>query len=381
LNYRDTTINQAGLIDRRDTVNKDDLSRMMCDFWRMLNERYPGSIPPGIIFLPGERLSEPGFRWAPKTWMSAVEIDHPDPLSTFNGITELEKQGLLVQYPGFLLHCQDKKVILGTDHSDTKFTFPIDRDLLEWYSVEPADKERKAYLYQILERPKGKPTELAIILSRSRPREMPPEIGLLVEIYAKPTRWKQGDRKRIVYWCHIIHRVRVWRAKPLYGHGQFAKTDEFESSRENGPRQSHTNTSPSILRAPSANDSQICIGELIDSDQRWFVDSFDPPKPEDPPFEDLTLSGTPGISTQTTSETLIPPKNEGSGFKKAALSILWKLNLNARQPQSDSTSPPLEENSSTTDGQRQKLKSTNTFTVGTSSTLGQKLLSRRWTGR
>jgi len=328
---------------------------MMRDFWKILNTRFPGSIPPGIIFLPGERLSEPGFRWAPKTWMSATEIDHPDPLSAINSVTELEDRGLLVQYPGFLLHCQDKKVVLGTNHNDPTFTFPIDRGLLEWYSVEPADKERKPYLYQILEQPKSKPSELAIILSRSRPRERPPEIGLLVEIYSKDPRAPRPgvniDPKRKVYWCHVIHRVRVWRAKPAIGYSDFPLEARFQGFRRGDSGLSVTNRSPSILGAPSPEDSKICIGELVSSNQQWCVDSFEPSKPEEPLPKDPKQSSASEIPTEAASETPVPPKNGGSSFFQA-LSMLWQKNPNSHHAQSDPTSPPppsSEETGGTTD--------------------------------
>src|SRR4051794_26351709 len=183
---------------------------MMRDFWKIIQRDMPGSIPPGMIFLPGEKLPQEGFRWAPMTWMSALKGDHPDPLGSFPCTTELhERLGLLVQYPGFLLHCQDRKFLIGTNQSEpVKFTFPIDRDLLEWYSVENADRKLKPYIYQFLEKSNGNQSDLAIILSRSRPKEIPSEIGLLVEIYEKKARKEQPDPNKLVFHCRTIRRVR-----------------------------------------------------------------------------------------------------------------------------------------------------------------------------
>jgi hypothetical protein len=327
---------------------------MMCDFWSALNRDLKGSIPPGIIFLPGEKLTERGFRWAPKTWMKALEIDHPDPLNIINCTTDLAQDlGLCVEYPGFLLHCQDRKVILGTDHVHPTFTFPIDRDLLEWYTVEPADKEdeaTKTYLNRILDQPTYDSTDLAILLSRSRPREMPPEIGLLVEIYEKKEQWTETGRKFTAYCCHVIHRVRVWRTQPKYGHGNSPTFSELLSLQRRDTAQSINNISPSILQAPSETDAQICIGELIESDQRWYVDRSDPAKPEVPKEEKMTdtsaLSVEPDVGISTTPKS----KNGGSVMERIVrsrnLAIFWK-NTSSHQAPSDAVAPPLKESNQT----------------------------------
>jgi hypothetical protein len=326
---------------------------MMCDFWKALHRDWKGSIPPGIIFLPGEKLAERGFRWAPKTWMSALEIDHPDPLSIINCTTELaENLGLCVEYPGFLLHCQDRKVILGTDRVHPTFTFPIDRDLLEWYTVEPADKERKTYLYQILDQPADESTDLAIILSRSRPREMPPEIGLLVEIYEKKEQLTITGRTLTAYCCHVIHRVRVWRTKPKYSHGNSPTFSEHGVLQRRDTVQSTNNTSPSILQAPSESDAQICIGELIEPDQRWYVDASDPPIPDEPAEEEKVpntseLLVEPDVGTSTTPKT----KNSASVIQKTvgiiSLAILWRKNASSHQTPSGSVAFTSKESSKT----------------------------------
>ena len=99
----------------------------------------PCPIPPGMIFLPGPRLAEKGYSWAPKTWMSSCEIDSPDPLSLPDaGNTRLnQSEGLEVQFPGFMLHD------LGDGRSTLKdrvnFYFSANAALSEWYRVELAD--------------------------------------------------------------------------------------------------------------------------------------------------------------------------------------------------------------------------------------------------
>ena len=98
----------------------------------------PCPIPPGMIFLPGPRLSRKGYGWAPRSWLSSHEIDSPDPLSLPDqGNTRLNLDlGLEVQYPGFLLHD------LGFDRKKLwmreEIYFPTDSTLLEWYRVQPA---------------------------------------------------------------------------------------------------------------------------------------------------------------------------------------------------------------------------------------------------
>ncbi|KAL8993068.1 MAG: hypothetical protein Q9169_006623 [Polycauliona sp. 2 TL-2023] len=98
----------------------------------------PCPIPPGMIFLPGPRLSKEGYGWAPRSWLSSHEIDTPDPLSLPDqGHTRLDPaRGLEVQFPGFLLHD------LGFDRKKLwmreEIYFPIDSTLLEWYRVQPA---------------------------------------------------------------------------------------------------------------------------------------------------------------------------------------------------------------------------------------------------
>ena len=121
----------------------------------------PCPIPPGMIFLPGPRLSKKGYGWAPKTWLSSREIDSPDPLSLPNvGNTRLTtSEGLEVQFPGFLLH--DLGDSRNTLHRRENFFFSADSTLLDWYRVEPAEDTR---VFPEAERVLGR--DLAIIVSR-----------------------------------------------------------------------------------------------------------------------------------------------------------------------------------------------------------------------
>jgi hypothetical protein len=122
---------------------------------------------------------------------------------------------------------------------------------------------------------------LAVILSRSRPREAQPEIGLLVEIYNEPERQQDDGRDEIVYCCKIIHRVKVSRFKPLYSHPWNDITTNEHVRRLTG----YDFQTLSVLSSSSDNDDNICIGEIINDDQRWTVDGYEPEEtlmPEEP---------------------------------------------------------------------------------------------------
>ncbi|KAL8834556.1 MAG: hypothetical protein Q9176_007439 [Flavoplaca citrina] len=98
----------------------------------------PCPIPPGLVFLPGPRLSKRGYGWAPRSWLSSHEIEPPDPLSLpAQGEARLIlDKGLEVQFPGFLLHD------LGFNRKELwkrqEICFPTDSTLLEWYRIQPA---------------------------------------------------------------------------------------------------------------------------------------------------------------------------------------------------------------------------------------------------
>lgn len=59
------------------------------------------AIPRNIIFNPGKRLSESGFRWAPSTLMGPSNSEMP--ISTDGPPGILTSSGLTVQYPGSIL--------------------------------------------------------------------------------------------------------------------------------------------------------------------------------------------------------------------------------------------------------------------------------------
>ncbi|KAL8937263.1 MAG: hypothetical protein Q9216_004511 [Gyalolechia sp. 2 TL-2023] len=133
-------------------------------------------IPPGMIFLAGPRLSQKGFGWAPRSWLSSHEIDPPDPLSRPSlGNTRLNRgNGLEVEYPGFLLHdlAEDRKKL----YTGEEFYFSSESALSEWYRLEPARHTENFPEAQI-----DSTLDLAIITSRL-PVEKLKEIALFVAI-------------------------------------------------------------------------------------------------------------------------------------------------------------------------------------------------------
>lgn len=270
--------------------NTDDkLTRLVCEFWREFHLTYKNCIPAGIIFLPGEKVKVLGYGWAPMTWMSAHEADYPDPLSRWTAETDLlEKKGLLVQYPGFLLHTESRKSreqILGVDQTSTvpKFTFPVDSSLLEWYSVSAADPGPGAMI-EHLEGILTSKHPLAIILSRPQPKASPPEIGLLVEVYSiddEKIRREGDDASRQRYSCQVIRRVHVWR--------ETAKSYLAGPGRNGPVRPRDIDDNAEAAQAANAGDTphwriiggmftdikhNCCVGEALSSTQKWIVDGY-----------------------------------------------------------------------------------------------------------
>ena len=200
-------------------------------------------VPPGMIFLPGPRLTTKGFGWAPKTWLSSHEIESPDPLSLGNReSTRLTSDGLEVQFPGFLLH--DLGDDRGTWSSREHFCFPIDSSLLQWYRVEPKEEpkepgeEPKEEMKEVPRFPIGEKLigqDLAIILPRFPLGDLN-EIALLVRI--------EYSRNGIRY-AEILNRVLISR---------IGKQDEWSRKFRTG-----------------AEDA-MCAGQVLMPDTYWCVD-------------------------------------------------------------------------------------------------------------
>lgn len=234
------------------------LEDMMIELWNELSRHVSeGIIPPSIIFVPGKRLSMPGFGWAPKTWMvgHGDEGAYPDPARIPGRPARLMQAvgnqggGLLVKFRGFILHARNRNVILELNKDE--FTFPSDNTLLDWYTVNlkvDATEENPTSRRQ--------EKQLAIILSGPQPREIP-EIALLVEL--NEPKWRNTP----TWYVSIIRRVLVRRET----------------------RKSLTNENY-IIDSEGKEDSLI-YGEVVDDNQEWCVDGRRKPPV---PVPDIPLS-------------------------------------------------------------------------------------------
>jgi len=279
---------------------------MVKEFWQLFDRTYHGSIPAGLIFLPGEKLERQGFGWAPHTFMKPHELDYPDPF-TKGPKTELHGEfGLRVRYPGVLLHCtasEDlRKSILATVNLPGQaiahpFRFSVNR--FQGYAIEPTEDEPFTGLERIL----SFRSQLAIVMTRPHPREHPKEIALLGENKKEKRERKQGTRTKerstqtrgggeggegegnegergigeeeeegeeeVAYCCQTIRRVRIW-------HDTIASDDDavIGSGYEMGLHH--------LSRSESRTQFE-CVGEVLDANQLWYVDGVVPGREDDLP--------------------------------------------------------------------------------------------------
>lgn len=286
---------------------KDELMKM---FWTIFDRRWPDSIPPGIIFLPGDRVQIPGYGWSPRTWLSAHEVDFPDPLSLVDSTAELDTRddspprGLKVRYPGFRLYAENRHIFFSTDKQHKAFYFPVNQHLQEWYKVEATDNDSGDLF---LQKTRSGNNPLAIILSRERPQEFPPEIGLLVQIYEESKETfqtvyrdrKQGkgkrteqqhlqvafeEHKKLVLHCEILHRIKISRdTGSSQRHAYCVESPQNTGSWMPNPGDNNSIGShyvPDIL-IPGDDDDKLCVGEVLGSEQIWYVDGFVPNRTQD----------------------------------------------------------------------------------------------------
>jgi hypothetical protein len=268
-----------------------ELDKMMKDLWKLINETCPGSIPSGLIFMPGERICLEGYRWAPRTWMSGQEVDYPDPLSIMTSAAVLTERGLSVVYPGFLLHTKTRSAVLRANEEE--FHFAIDSNLLEWYSVNwKIEPIRNSPVGVSLEE-----KQLAIILCRPRPRQLP-EIALLVEIEKNiKQRSLIDERQSNIYHVYIVCRVKIKREVK----------ENLLSKWKDDITQSITHSDP--------EEGIVIFGEVLDENQRWYVDGrpnskFMPERIDRPPESptDRKEKATPTTKRRGTTRLPIPQK-------------------------------------------------------------------------
>ncbi|KAF2996247.1 hypothetical protein E8E13_003781 [Curvularia kusanoi] len=308
---RTKSLGSAELYAGNDIKKSRMLDEKMKEFWLLLEKSSPGAIPSGIIFLAGKRISLPGFGWAPRSWMSALEQDYPDPIATATHPARLlADEGLEVHYPGFWLHCETDKAILPI--TDGKgFWFPCDSSMTEIYHVTRPDftehKTRRGA------QPDNR--DLAIILCRARPGQIA-EIALLVRVdEIREERLLGQDSVRRVIAADILFRVKIKRE---------AANETLKYQRERFFRKHKPN-----------HTSTIVYGECLDTNQKWCVDcrTFEeeipdatlvesaenkPPKPDSSGLQGplLEWSGDPDESshhTQNIANSVGGASTNGSG--------------------------------------------------------------------
>uniref|UniRef100_A0A0D2Y320 Heterokaryon incompatibility domain-containing protein n=1 Tax=Fusarium oxysporum (strain Fo5176) TaxID=660025 RepID=A0A0D2Y320_FUSOF len=265
------------------TSREEDRERLMERFWETVgkDDDFGQSIPPGIIFLPGKRLSSEGFRWAPFTWMSGEVEAYPFPLDNPKHPTKLTSKGLVVQLPGFCLYpTRDKLCDIISTSNRSSFKFSVGRGLDEWYQVSAA--RRRSQLNDIsapldngnhdlhpiaLELRKdidsGKPLKIGIILSRPRPVEVQGEIGLLVKICDSEDRCPLSGRNKPLLTCKIIRRIEVSRL--AIGASEIPPW-------QTGSQEAH-GYDPILSRYERFKREKVA-GVQLDDAQSWCVDGF-----------------------------------------------------------------------------------------------------------
>ena len=150
--------------------NMDCAFRMMTLFLDLLDKAK--GIPPGFIFLPGEKLKSLQYGWAPKTWLTKYQQDHPRPLEPEYPATScLTCSGLWVQYPGV--------DIVGPERTfeQHEFWLKISTSLQTWFRikyVKYVDTSETEFQQALIEK------NVAIIMTTREPSDIP-EVGILVE--------------------------------------------------------------------------------------------------------------------------------------------------------------------------------------------------------
>ena len=219
--------------------NQTELNERMQRLLDLLGARNPCAIPPGIIFVPGPRLRQRGYGWAPESWLSGHPVEPPDPVTIQIRTARLNvPHGLEVWYPGFRLHTLKNKDDLLTDLST--FYFAADRSLRQWYRARPADDSDLP-----LPGARKQSRDLAIIapqLSESNAKE----IGLLVEVSRE-----QGS----ILFVEILHRIYI------NGESDPMKIQDLRA------------------KFLEPNFGFMMCGERLPSDQHWCVDGRETKEP------------------------------------------------------------------------------------------------------
>lgn len=120
----DETICMAPILglDRAPLLNQEEHVQRMQMFFRLWQ-----NIPSYILFMEGERLSQPGSRWMP---LSFVRGAHKTTVTRVSPqFTTFEPRGLLVSYPGLILPVSDARL---AEYCDVGFWNRFDS---KWYRI------------------------------------------------------------------------------------------------------------------------------------------------------------------------------------------------------------------------------------------------------
>jgi hypothetical protein len=223
---------------------KNMTEQRMAEFLSLLDQ-YIG-ITPGMIFLPGPKLSIRGFSWAPRSWMRKQSRQASEPVFVpEQRLSFLTRSGLHVQYPGVQLHPEKS-------NPGSTFWVPTARNLTKWYRIEYIPEDGTDCDWERIWQLACTGSELPAIIGSRFGRHDEPEIALLVRGFCS----RSGGRDDLrdsdcnsegVKWVHSLCRVWIqWETD----HTVAAKlTEEFRY-----------------------NIDQMAWGETLESEQRWVVD-------------------------------------------------------------------------------------------------------------
>lgn len=194
------------------SIREKQLQLMACNFWKSIDSYYKGAIPAGLVFVPGRRISQKGFGWAPKTFMAPNALCDPDPFYLLQQqYTDLTELGLIISCPGILLHPEKshrKKLLLS--NNGIGFDLPLDPGSVERYHI---DIDHQDQLDENLTGIAESRSQLAIIMPRL-PATETPERCLLTEIYkpdSEPDKLIRMPGSNI----HFVHiRFAIWVRRP-----------------------------------------------------------------------------------------------------------------------------------------------------------------------
>ncbi|KAK9774070.1 putative Heterokaryon incompatibility domain-containing protein [Seiridium cardinale] len=154
----------------------DLASRRMVKLLELMNQTEEIGIPSGLIFMPSERLRSKAvpqtkhFGWAARTWLTRQA--HPRSLIQPMRATAItHTNGLLVKFPGIILHCPESPLQHG------RFWVPVTHTMQKWFKVTAyPEVEDIASWWQ---RTSGR-CDLMIVLSEAETSDQG-AIGLLVK--------------------------------------------------------------------------------------------------------------------------------------------------------------------------------------------------------